>query len=115
MNTPAVRRRMNGPALSAMLDEAALRPGIRVLDLGAGTGDTTLDAARRVGPTGSVFAVDISQEMQAVDQLTEAGVRFERYDGELQTDEQGIFRGGGPLIAWFTDPAGNILSVLEEE
>ena len=52
---------------------------------------------------------------QAVDQLTGAGVRFERYDGELQTDEKGIFRGGGPLIAWFTDPAGNILSVLEEE
>ena len=52
---------------------------------------------------------------QAVDQLAQAGVRFERYEGELQTDEKGIFRGGGPLIAWFTDPAGNILSVLEAE
>jgi ubiquinone/menaquinone biosynthesis C-methylase UbiE len=46
-----------------MLDEAGLRPGMRVLDLGAGTGDTTLDAARRVGPAGSVLAVDISQAM----------------------------------------------------
>jgi hypothetical protein len=41
-------------------------------------------------------------------------VRFESYEGELKTDEKGIFRGGGPLIAWFKDPAGNILSVLEE-
>ncbi len=42
------------------------------------------------------------------------GVRFEHYEGELKTDAKGIFRGGGPLIAWFKDPAGNILSVLEE-
>jgi catechol 2,3-dioxygenase-like lactoylglutathione lyase family enzyme len=50
---------------------------------------------------------------QAARELTERGVRFEQYGGELQTDEKGIFRGGGPLIAWFKDPAGNILSVLE--
>jgi catechol 2,3-dioxygenase-like lactoylglutathione lyase family enzyme len=52
---------------------------------------------------------------RAVDDLTKAGVRFEQYEGELQTDEKGIFRGGGPLIAWFKDPAGNILSVLQDE
>ena len=39
-------------------------------------------------------------------------VSFERYEGEIKTDGKGIFRGGGPLIAWFKDPAGNILSVL---
>ena len=54
----------------------------------------------------------------AVDQLRERGVQFESYDGDLKTDEKGIFRGGGqgsgPNIAWFKDPAGNILSVLEE-
>jgi catechol 2,3-dioxygenase-like lactoylglutathione lyase family enzyme len=50
----------------------------------------------------------------AVDELTKAGVRFEHYEGDLQTDEKGIFRGQGPNIAWFKDPAGNILSVLEE-
>ncbi|MEU1179466.1 VOC family protein [Streptomyces sp. NPDC005820] len=49
----------------------------------------------------------------AVDELTRRGVRLERYD-HLQADEKGIFRGGGPLIAWFTDPAGNVLSVIEE-
>ena len=52
---------------------------------------------------------------KAVDDLTRRGVRFERYDGPIKTDAKGIFRGGGPLIAWFKDPAGNILSVLQEE
>ena len=51
----------------------------------------------------------------AVDQLTRRGVHFEQYEGDLKTDEKGIFRGGGPLIAWFKDPAGNILSVVEEQ
>jgi catechol 2,3-dioxygenase-like lactoylglutathione lyase family enzyme len=51
----------------------------------------------------------------AVDELAARGVRFERYDGmDQDQDERGIFRGGGPYIAWFTDPAGNVLSVLEE-
>ena len=46
--------------------------------------------------------------------LTERGVQFERYEGtEVQTDDDGVFRSGGPLIAWFTDPAGNVLSVVE--
>ncbi len=49
----------------------------------------------------------------AVDQLAGRGVTFERYDGMPQ-DERGIMREGGPYIAWFTDPAGNILSVLQE-
>jgi len=48
-----------------------------------------------------------------VDRLTALGVAFEHYDGELETDAKGIFRGKGPTIAWFKDPAGNILSVLE--
>lgn len=52
---------------------------------------------------------------RAVDELTRRGVRFEHYaEDDLKTDEKGIARGDGPLIAWFRDPAGNILSVLEE-
>jgi catechol 2,3-dioxygenase-like lactoylglutathione lyase family enzyme len=49
---------------------------------------------------------------QAVDELVGRGVRFERYDG-MEFDERGIMRSGGPLIAWFKDPAGNTLSVLQ--
>ena len=51
---------------------------------------------------------------RAVDELTARGVRFERYDGMPQ-DEKGIMRGNGPDIAWFKDPAGNILSLLRLE
>jgi predicted enzyme related to lactoylglutathione lyase len=50
---------------------------------------------------------------QAVDRLTEGGVEFQHYEGQLQTDAKGIMRGNGPPIAWFTDPAGNVLAVLE--
>jgi len=51
----------------------------------------------------------------AVDELTKRGVGFEMYDlPNLKTDEKGIMRGNGPTIAWFKDPAGNILSVIEE-
>ena len=51
----------------------------------------------------------------AVDELTKSGVHFERYEGDIETDEKGIHRGArGPLIAWFRDPAGNILSVLQD-
>jgi len=51
----------------------------------------------------------------AVEELTRRGVRFEQYDNEwIKTDARGISRAGGMTIAWFKDPAGNILSVLEE-
>jgi predicted enzyme related to lactoylglutathione lyase len=61
------------------------------------------------------FPVDNIDE--AVKRLRENGIKFESYDGEIKTDENGIARGSesghGPDIAWFKDPAGNILSVLE--
>ncbi len=57
---------------------------------------------------------------QAVDELTSLGVQFEHYDmGEIKTDDKGIARSPsadkGPDIAWFKDPAGNILSVLQNK
>lgn len=55
---------------------------------------------------------------QSVDELTQKGVTFEHYDGEIKTDKKGIARGKeagrGPNIAWFTDPAGNIIAVIEK-
>jgi catechol 2,3-dioxygenase-like lactoylglutathione lyase family enzyme len=50
---------------------------------------------------------------QAVDELAGRGVRFELYEG-FDQDGRGVFRGGGPYIAWFKDPAGNVLSILQE-
>lgn len=51
---------------------------------------------------------------RAVDGLASRGVRFERYEGMPQ-DDKGVMRGNGPSIAWFTDPAGNVFSVLQED
>jgi catechol 2,3-dioxygenase-like lactoylglutathione lyase family enzyme len=55
----------------------------------------------------------------AVDELKSRGIEFESYGGDIATDDKGIFRGGdknqGPNLAWFKDPAGNILSVIEQK
>jgi catechol 2,3-dioxygenase-like lactoylglutathione lyase family enzyme len=61
------------------------------------------------------FPVPAGQLEKVVKEMQSQGVKFEVYtDGPLQTDDSGIFRKGGPLIAWFKDPAGNFLSVLEQ-
>jgi catechol 2,3-dioxygenase-like lactoylglutathione lyase family enzyme len=68
--------------------------------------------------TYTILNFPVSDIDQAVDALTRRGVKFEQYDmPDLKTDEKGIARsdGRGPNIAWFKDPAGNILSVLETE
>jgi catechol 2,3-dioxygenase-like lactoylglutathione lyase family enzyme len=65
--------------------------------------------------TYTILNFPVDDVEKAVDELGRRGVQFEHYNQkELKTDEKGIFRGQGPLIAWFKDPAGNILSVLEE-
>lgn len=66
--------------------------------------------------TFTVLNFPVNDIDHTVDGLTAKGIKFEQYSGSIQTDEKGICReSGGPLIAWFKDPAGNILSVLEEE
>ena len=70
--------------------------------------------ADHVPATFTVLNFPVGDVDRAVDELSRRGVRFEKYDGpEIKTDEKGIMRGNGPTIAWFKDPAGNILSVLE--
>ena len=66
----------------------------------------------RETPTFTILNFEVDNIDEAVDDLTARGVRFEGYDG-LPADEKGVMRGNGPSIAWFKDPAGNILSVLE--
>ena len=63
----------------------------------------------------TVFNFVVDDIDKAVDELRSLGVRFEKYEGEIKTDKKGIHHDGGPTIAWFKDPAGNILSVLEKE
>jgi predicted enzyme related to lactoylglutathione lyase len=68
---------------------------------------------QHVPATFTVLNFPVDDIERTVDELVSRGVKFERYDG-IDQDPRGIARGGGPLIAWFTDPAGNILSVLQE-
>lgn len=63
----------------------------------------------------TVLNFQIDDIEAAVDELTRLGIKLEQYnEPDLKTDDKGIFRGPGPQIAWFKDPAGNILSVIEE-
>jgi catechol 2,3-dioxygenase-like lactoylglutathione lyase family enzyme len=65
--------------------------------------------------TFTILNFPVADVEATVDGLTERGVEFERYEGtDIETDEKGVFRGEGPLIAWFKDPAGNVLSVIDE-
>jgi catechol 2,3-dioxygenase-like lactoylglutathione lyase family enzyme len=95
--------------------------GVRVADLAEGlfelrfAGDRTVLVYEKPDHTPATFTIlnfPVADIDAAVDELTRRGVNFERYEGFAQ-DAKGINRDAGPPIAWFKDPAGNILSVLE--
>ncbi len=90
--------------------------GMLQLALGGGTRVLVYPKPDHVPATFTVLNFPVPDVEAAVAWLTERGVTFEHYEGTpVETDAQGVFRGGGPLIAWFTDPAGNVLSVLQDE
>jgi predicted enzyme related to lactoylglutathione lyase len=87
--------------------------GLMTLHL-AGDRDTIVYQKPDFAPASyTILNFSVDDIDQAVDGLAERGVRFERYD-QFEQDEKGVFRGGGPLIAWFKDPAGNVLAVLQD-
>lgn len=89
--------------------------GMLTLRLGGGPHVLVYPKPDHVPATFTVLNFPVPDVEAAVAWLTGRGVAFERYEGtEIETDAQGVFRGGGPLIAWFTDPAGNVLSVVED-
>ena len=90
--------------------------GLLQLQIAGGTTILMYPKENHTPATFTILNFPVANIEQAVDELASRGVHFESYnDGDLVTDEKGIFRGGGPKIAWFKDPAGNILSVLEQE
>jgi predicted enzyme related to lactoylglutathione lyase len=90
--------------------------GLLNLRLAGGTTVLIYPKPNHVPATFTVLNFPVDSVDKAVDELTKRGVRFQIYnEPDLKTDERGIFRGGGPIIAWFKDPAGNILSVLEHK
>lgn len=88
--------------------------GLLNLNLAGGSHILIYPKPNHTPATFTILNFPVDNIETAVDALTERGVRFEHYDGDIQTDEKGIARGNGPNIAWFKDPAGNILSVLED-
>ena len=90
--------------------------GLLSLNLAGGTTVLIYPKPNHVPATFTVLNFPVDSVDKAVEELTKRGVRFQIYnEPDLKTDERGIFRGGGPVIAWFKDPAGNILSVLEHK
>ena len=88
--------------------------GMLTLHLAGGRDTIVYPKPDHVPATFTILNFPVDDVEAAVDALTEKGVEFQKYEGEdFATDEKGIMRQGGPLIAWFTDPAGNILSVLQ--
>lgn len=88
--------------------------GLLHLHLAGGVNVLIYPKPNHTPATFTILNFPVDNIESAVDDLTKRGVRFERYEGDIKTDEKGIHRGDGPNIAWFKDPAGNILSVLEE-
>jgi catechol 2,3-dioxygenase-like lactoylglutathione lyase family enzyme len=87
--------------------------GLLTLHLAGGERPTLIYPKPDFEPaTYTILNFPVSDIDEAVDALTERGVDFEIYDGFGQ-DEKGVARDAGPPIAWFRDPAGNILSVLQ--
>lgn len=98
--------------LGLNVDENSM--GIVTLHISGGTDIIIYPKPNHTPASFTILNFPVANIENAVDELTGKGVKFLQYEGELKTDEKGIFRGGGPLIAWFTDPGGNILSVLQE-
>jgi len=94
--------------------EVAEEHGLLHLKLGSGAAVLVYPKPNHEPATFTILNFPVADIEAAVADLRAAGVEFEQYEGDLQTDEQGIFRGEGPPIAWFRDPSGNILSVLEQ-
>jgi catechol 2,3-dioxygenase-like lactoylglutathione lyase family enzyme len=86
--------------------------GMLTLHLGGGVNVLVYPKPDHRPATFTVLNFPVEDVDRAVDELAAKGVRFERYPG-FDQDDKGIARGQGPAIAWFTDPAGNVLSVLE--
>jgi catechol 2,3-dioxygenase-like lactoylglutathione lyase family enzyme len=113
----AAAERFYGETLGLTVEILDETNGLMSLHL-AGDRDTLVYRSSDLAPANyTILNFPVEDIDAAVDELSDRGVRFERYDGFPQ-DEKGVMRGiaanRGPDIAWFKDPAGNILSVLQE-
>jgi catechol 2,3-dioxygenase-like lactoylglutathione lyase family enzyme len=109
-------RRFYGETLGLKTEVLDEEHGLLTLHL-AGDRDTLVYLSPGMTPPSyTILNFPVEDIDQTVDDLTARGVSFEHYGNEdLPQDEKGVMRGDGPQIAWFKDPAGNTLSVLQEK
>ena len=106
-------RQFYGDKLGVNVEVLDEENGLLTLHL-AGDRDTLVYLSPGMQPASYTILNFIVDDVEgAVDELSGRGIDFERYEG-FDQDERGIARGPGPNIAWFKDPAGNILSVHDE-
>lgn len=90
--------------------------GLLTLHLAGGNNVLIYPKPDHVPAVFTILNFPVDDVDRAVAELTNRGVQFEHYNqGDLKTDAKGIMRGNGPTIAWFKDPAGNILSILKPD
>lgn len=98
------------------LEVDANDPDMLTLKIAGGNNVLIYQKPNHEPATFTVLNFPVSNVEETVDKLTASGVKFLQYEGEIKTDAKGIHRGDrGPVVAWFADPAGNILSVVGEE
>jgi catechol 2,3-dioxygenase-like lactoylglutathione lyase family enzyme len=110
VSDPEEAKRFYADTLGLRVEDAD--GGMFFLKLAGGRDTLVYPSPKHAPASYTVLNFPVEDIEATVDDLAGRGVVFERYDG-MPTDERGIMREGGPLIAWFTDPAGNVLSVLE--
>ena len=110
----AEARRFYADTLGLRVSELDDQSGLLTLHLGGGRDVVVYLKPDHVPATYTILNFPVDDVEGTVDGLIQRGVGFEQYDG-IEQDDKGIAHGPGPTIAWFRDPAGNILSVHEAE
>jgi catechol 2,3-dioxygenase-like lactoylglutathione lyase family enzyme len=108
----AAAKAFYGDTLGIKVSEEEM--GLLNLQLGEGREIIVYPKPDHTPASFTVLNFPVPDVEKAVDELTARGVRFEQYE-DPPTDAKGIMREGGPLIAWFTDPSGNVFSVIAQE
>ena len=109
---PAAAKEFYGGTLGLEVTDVDEQNGLMQLDLAGGRNVLVYAKPDHSPGNYTILNFQVDDIDDVVRGLTERGVEFERYE-DFDQDENGIFRGEGPPIAWFKDPSGNILSVLQ--
>lgn len=106
-------REFYGEKLGLEVEELDSGHGLTVLKLADGRDVLMYLSGDMTPPSYTILNFEVPDIDAAVSQLGERGIELERYEG-FEHDEKGVVRGPGPQIGWFTDPSGNVLSVLQQ-